>query len=192
MFSKRFSYSVNDFYMFNKWFSLSANDFYMFNKRFLYSANGFYIQQEIYIFSNMKFVFSNMRFIFNNLRFAFNEMKFMKLKPFTFSKPNLDVTKYTIRSIRQNKDLVCKLYIQSVSIFSHFSNILCTLQRWCLRAKFSVSFYCLIGQWTYARNWDGVGAWSNACGGPQVFCMIITMTCAYSFSWGLQQNVVLA
>ena len=51
----------------------------------------------------MKFVFSNMRFIFNNLRFAFNEMKFIKLKPFTFSKPNLDVTKYTIKSIRQNK-----------------------------------------------------------------------------------------
>ena len=65
----------------------------MFNKRFLYSANDFYIQQEIYIFSNMKFVFSNMRFIFNNLRFAFNEMNFIKLKPFTFSKPNLDVTK---------------------------------------------------------------------------------------------------
>ena len=51
----------------------------------------------------MKFVFSNMRFIFNNLRFAFNEMKFIKLKPFTFSKPNLDVTKYTIKSIRQNE-----------------------------------------------------------------------------------------
>ena len=75
----------------------------MFNKRFLYSANDFYIQQEIYIFSNMKFVFSNMRFTFNNLRFVFNEMKFIKLKPFTLSKPNLDVTKYTIQSIWQNK-----------------------------------------------------------------------------------------
>ena len=82
---------------------MSANDFYMFNERFLYSANDFYIQQEIYIFSNLKFVFSNMRFIFNNLRFAFNEMKFIKLKSFTFSKPNLDVTKYTSKSIRQNE-----------------------------------------------------------------------------------------
>ena len=82
---------------------MSANDFYMFNERFLYSANDFYIQQEIYIFSNMKFVFSNMRSIFNNLRFALNKIKFMKLKPFTFSKPNLDVTKYTIKSIRQNE-----------------------------------------------------------------------------------------
>ena len=58
--------------------------------------------QEICIFSKLKLVFSNMRFIFNNLRFAFNEMKFMKLKPFTFSKPNLDVTKYTIKKLRQN------------------------------------------------------------------------------------------
>ena len=85
-------------------FRCLVNDFFMFNKRFLYSANDFYIQQEIYIFSNMKFVFSNMRFIFNNLRFAFNEMKFIKLKPlFTFRKPNLDVTKFTSKSIRQNE-----------------------------------------------------------------------------------------
>ena len=63
----------------------------------------FYIQQKIYIFSNLKFVFSNIRFTLNNLRFAFNEMKFIKLKPFTFSKPNLDVTKYTTKSIWQNK-----------------------------------------------------------------------------------------
>ena len=63
----------------------------------------FYIQQKIYIFSNLKFVFSNIRFTLNNLRFAFNEMKFIKLKPFTFSKPNLDVTKHTTKSIWQNK-----------------------------------------------------------------------------------------
>ena len=75
----------------------------MSNKKILDSANDFYIQQEIYIFSNLKFVFSNMRFIFNNLRFVFNEMKFIKLKPFTFSKSNLDVTKYTIKCIRQNE-----------------------------------------------------------------------------------------
>ena len=127
----------------------------MFSNWFLYSANDFYIQQEIYIFSNLKFVFSNMRFIFNNLRFAFNEMKFIKLKSFTFSKPNLDVTQYTSKAFGRTKNLVCKLYIQSVSIFSHFSNVLCTLKRWCWRAKFSVSFYCPNGQWTYVENWDG-------------------------------------
>ena len=88
---------ANYFSMFSKSFSLSANDFYMFNKRFLYSTNDFYIQQEICIFNNLKFVFTN------NLRFAFNEMKFIKLKPFPFSKPNLDVTKYTSKSIRQSK-----------------------------------------------------------------------------------------
>ena len=44
-----------------------------------------------------------MIFIFNNLRFAFNEMKFIKLKSFTISKPNLDVTKYTSKSIRQSE-----------------------------------------------------------------------------------------
>ena len=80
---------MNDFYMFNKWFSSSTNDFY--------------IQQQICIFSNLKFVFSNMRFLFNNLRFEFNEMKFIKLKPVTFSKPNLDVTKYTIKTTWQNE-----------------------------------------------------------------------------------------
>ena len=88
---------ANYFSMFSKSFSLSANDFYMFNKRFLYSANDFYIQQEICIFNNLKFVFTN------NLRFVFNEMKFIKLKPFAVSKPNLDVTKYTSKSIQQSK-----------------------------------------------------------------------------------------
>ena len=44
-----------------------------------------------------------MRFILNNLRFAFNELKFIKLKSFTFSKSNLDVTEYTSKSIRQNE-----------------------------------------------------------------------------------------
>ena len=71
--------------MFNKWFLLPVNGFYMFNKWFSYD---FHIQREIYVFSNLKFVFSNMRFIFNNLRFAFNKMKFIKLRSFTFSKPN--------------------------------------------------------------------------------------------------------
>ena len=63
--------------------------------------NNFYIQQEIYIFSNLKFAFSNMRFIFNNLRFAFKEMKLVKLKSFIFNKPNLDVTKYKSKTIRR-------------------------------------------------------------------------------------------
>ena len=44
-----------------------------------------------------------MRFIFNSLRFALNEMKLIQLKSFTFSKPNLDVTKHTSKSIRQNE-----------------------------------------------------------------------------------------
>ena len=143
--------------MFKKWFSFSGNDSYLFNNWFLYSINGFYIQQEIYIFSNLKFIFCNRRFIFKILRFAFNEMKFIKLKSFTFSKPNLDVTKYTSKAFGKRKDLVCKLYIQSVSIFLHFSNVLCTLQRWCLRVKSSVFFYYPSGQWTYAENWDGDG-----------------------------------
>ena len=81
----------------------SANEFYIVNKWFSYSANDFFIQQEIYIFSNLKFVFSNMRLIFNCLRFAFNEMKFIQLKSFTFSKPNLDIMKHTSKSIRQNE-----------------------------------------------------------------------------------------
>ena len=75
----------------------------MFKKWFLYSANDFYIHQEINIFSKLKFIFSDMRFIFNNLRLTFTEMRFIQLKSFTFSKPNLDVTKHTSKSIRQNK-----------------------------------------------------------------------------------------
>ena len=80
--------------MFNKRSSLSANDVCM-----LY----FNIQQEINIFSNLKFVFSPMIFMFSNFRSAFKEMKFIKLKSFTFSKPNLDVTSYTSRSIQHNE-----------------------------------------------------------------------------------------
>ena len=125
--------------MFNKCFSLPAIDFYMLNKWFLYSANDLYIQQEIYIFSNLKFAFSNMRFMFNNLFLIWMEQN---IHPKAFGR-----TKY----------LVCKLYIQSVNIFSHFSNVLCTLQGWCWRAQFSVSFYCPISQWIYAKNWGGCG-----------------------------------
>ena len=84
-------------------FICSTNDFHCQQMTFICSANDFYLQEEIYIFSNLKFVFSNMRFIFNSFRFAFNEIKFIKLKPFTFSKPNLDATKYTSKSIWQSK-----------------------------------------------------------------------------------------
>ena len=44
-----------------------------------------------------------MRFIVGNLRFAFNEMKFIKIKSFTFSKPNLDARKCTSKNIWQNE-----------------------------------------------------------------------------------------
>ena len=84
--------------------------------------------QEICIFSKLKFVFSNMRFIFNNLRFAFNEMKFMKLEPFTSSKPDLEVTKYTIKKFRRNERScllvvhpVCKYFSRTFRmLFAHY------------------------------------------------------------------------
>ena len=164
---------------------------FIFSNDFLYSANDFYIQQEIYRFSNLKFVFFNIRFIFNNLRFAFNKLKFIKLKSFTFSNPNLDVTEYTSKAFGRTLDLVCKLYMQYASIFLHFSNVLGTLPRWCLRVNFSVSLYCPIGQWTYAKNWDGVGGLVTCIGNFTSFLYECNYNCAYSFSGGLQQNVLL-
>ena len=44
-----------------------------------------------------------MRFMLKNLRLAFNEKNFVKLKPFTFNKPNLDEIKYTSKNIRQSE-----------------------------------------------------------------------------------------
>ena len=120
MFRKWFYYAQQKIFIFNKWFSYAL-------QMILHSANDFYIQQEIYIFSNLKFVFIKMSFISSNFRFTFNEMKSIKLKSFTFSKLNLDVTKYASKN-KRTKDLVCKLYIQSVSIFWHFWNVPCTLQ----------------------------------------------------------------
>ena len=117
MFTKKLSYSMNDFYMFNEWFPLSENDFYTFNKWFLYSAIDFYIQQEICVFSNLKFVFSNMRFLLNNLTFAFNEMKFIKQKPYTFRCQIYMQQNIQSKAFGRTEDLVCKLYIQSASIF---------------------------------------------------------------------------
>ena len=159
MFRKWYFYVQQKIFIFNEWFLYVQQMIsivtkwllhvqqmiFRFSKWLLHSTRNLYIQQfEIYV-----------RFLLNNLKFAFNEMKFIKLKSFTFSKPNLDVTQYTSKAFGRTKNLVCKLYIQSVSIFSHFSNVLCTLKRWCWRAKFSVSFYCPNGQWTYVENWDG-------------------------------------
>ena len=39
------------------------------------------------------------------------------------------------KAFGRTKDTVCKLYIQSVSFFSHFLNVLCILQKLCLRAS---------------------------------------------------------
>ena len=151
--------------MFNKWYSLSANDFRM-----------LYIQQEINIFSNSKFVFSPMSFIFSNFKYAFKEMKFIKLKSFTFSKPNLDVTSYTSKSIQQNER--AGLYF------------LAFFERLCLRVKFSFFFFAIpLVNELMTRTGMGVEAWSHACG--QGCCMNIAMTYSYFFSWGLQQNVLL-
>ena len=70
---------------------------FIFSKLLLHSTRNFYIEQFV------KFVFSHMRFIFNNLRFVFHKMKFIKLKSYTFNKPNLDVTSYTSNRIWQNE-----------------------------------------------------------------------------------------
>ena len=62
----------------------SGNDFFMFIKWFSYSVNDFHMfnqQFEIWVY----------------------EMKFIELKSFTFSKPNLDVTKHSSKSIRQSE-----------------------------------------------------------------------------------------
>ena len=65
-------------------FLRSTSDFYCDQMTFLCSADSLHIQQMTFTF-NKKLIYP----------FAFNEMKFIKLKSFTFNKPNLDVTKYT-------------------------------------------------------------------------------------------------
>ena len=82
-----------------------------------------------------------------------------------------------LKAFGRTKDLVCKLYIQSVSIFWYFLKVLFTLQRRCLRANFSVSFHCPIGQWTYAKNWD----W----GGGLVTCMGTSTSFLYEYNYSL-------
>ena len=69
-----------------------------------------------------------MRFIFNNLILAFNKMKFVKIKSFTFSNPNLDITKDTSKRILALFE--CSLHITEMMF----------------KSKFNVSFYCPIGQ----------------------------------------------
>ena len=104
MFSKSFSFSINDFHVFIKWFSYSEHEFNMFHKWFFYSAKTTFTFNKKFIYSAVLNLCSvTWGFIFNSLKFVFNKMKFIKLKSFTFSKPNLDVTKYTSKSIRQNK-----------------------------------------------------------------------------------------
>ena len=105
-----------------------------------------YVQQMIFIFSN-----GNVRFIFRNMRFAFNEMKFIKLKSFTFQQTKFRCNKICIQKHSAERNIWSN-EIQSASIFSHFPNVLCTLQRWYFRAKFSVAFYYPLGQWSYANN----------------------------------------
>ena len=82
-----------------------------------------------------------------------------------------------LKAFGRTKDLVCKLYIQSVSIFWYFLKVLFTLQRRCLRANFSVSFHCPIGQWTYAENRDR--------GGGLVTCTGTSTSFLYEYNYGL-------
>ena len=81
-------------------------------------------------------------------------MKFIKLKSFTFSKHNLDVTKYTSKGIWQNER--SGLQVVHPVVFSRI-------------------FQTFFAHCTFARSW------SHSCGRPKVFYMNITMTCAYSF-----------
>ena len=69
----------------------SGNDFFMFNKWFSYSVNDFHMfnqQFEIWVY----------------------EMKFTELKSFTFSKPNLDVTKHYPEAFGRAKDQTSQLW----------------------------------------------------------------------------------
>ena len=179
----------------------SANDFQCQQMTFItYSTNDFYIKKMTFAF-NKEFAYSaiwNLPSVTWDLYSTIWDLRLTKWNLFNqnhlHSANKFRCNKiYNIppKAFGRTKDLVCKLYIQFVTIFSHFSTVYCTLHRWSLRAKFCF-FLLSFGQWTYVRNWDGVGVWSHACGRPQVFCMNITMTCVYSSKWGLQQNVLLA
>ena len=107
------------------------------------------IQQEIYILSNLKLMFSNIRYIFNSLRFVFNEMEFIELKSFTFSKPRLNVTK---KAFCRTKDLVCKLYMSSVSI-SHSFRVFFAYYRDDVQERSFVFLLRLYWSMNYVKGW---------------------------------------
>ena len=132
---------------------------FIFSKLLLHSTRNFYIEQFV------KFVFSHMRYIFNNLRFVFHKMKFIKLKSYTFSKPNLYVISYTSNRIWQNEisvlwavHPVCKYFL---TLF----------ERWCFEVEFSF-FTILLFNELMPRIGIGVGAWSHPCGCLQDFVWI--------------------
>ena len=162
----------------------STNDFHIQYMIFISSTNDIHCQQMTFVcctFSK-KSIYSAIRnlcsapWVFSNFKYAFKEMKFIKLKSFTFSKPNLDVTSYTSKSIQQNE--------RSGLYFLAF------FERLCLRVKFSFFFFAIpLVNELMTRTGMGVEAWSHACG--QGCCMNIAMTYSYFFSWGLQQNVLL-
>ena len=151
---------------------------FIFSKLLLHSTRNFYIEQFV------KFVFSHMRYIFNNLRFVFHKMKFIKLKSYTFSKPNLYVTSYTSNRIWQNEISVLWVVHPVCKYF------LTLFERWCFEVEFSFFYYPIV-QWTYAKNWDWGGCLVTSMWMSTRFCLNMTMTCTYFFSWGLQQNVLL-
>ena len=85
------------------------------------------------------------------------------------------------KAFGRTKDLVCKLYIQSVSISWHFSNVHCTLFfiahcTLMFKDEFLFLFTALLVNECISRIRMGVGAWSHACGRSQVICMNITIT----------------
>ena len=155
----------NDLEMFSKWF------FYVQQMIFTVSKWLLHVQQMIFTF-NKKFIysaiwnlyFSNMRFIFNNLRFAFNEMKFIKLKSFTFSKQNLDVTKYTSKRQSERSGSyvvhpVCKYFLAFFERSLHITVIKCKEEVLCF-------FLALLVKKLIPRTGMGVGAWLHACRRP--------------------------
>ena len=74
----------------------------MFNELFLHSANGFYIQQEIYIFSNLKFLFSSMRIYIQQFKICVQQNEIYQTK---------------IICIQQTQFGCDKIYIQSTYMF---------------------------------------------------------------------------
>ena len=106
------------------------------------STNDFYIQQMTFTF-NKKYIYSAIWHLYSVtwdlystvFIFVFYEMKFIQLKSSNqiWIQQNIHPKAFVRR-----KGLVCKLYILSVSIFSFFSEVLCSLQRGCLWAKFCV------------------------------------------------------